>query len=462
MSRFPPVGAVAALSIAAILAGCGSEPEQAGPPPPDFQALPETARASAERAFQRFQESPEDAAVAGDLAMTLDAHGQDATAAAYYGHAAARQPRALQWAYLKARALEEAGRTIEATEAYRAAVGVQPGHQPSRLRLAALLAAAGEAGEAEELYRSVLQIEPNSAAAWTGLGRLALEAGKAEAAVDRLEHAAQAAPDYRPALEALADAYRAAGDDDGAATFRKLAESLEGEPLPVYPDPVADMVESAAVVDADQHIARGRRLERFGEFGPAIAELEQALELEPGSREARISLLSVHAVQGDFGRAEESYEAAAEGPPSADLLYNLGVLRSLQERYPEAIAAYQESIKLDPDRADAYSNLGFAHELTGAEQQARRSYRRAIEVFPLHRLANLHLGRALLTSGDARGSLPYLRRAAMAEDQRTPSILMLLAEAQAASGLDEEAARSRSRAQQLAAEMNLNPEEAQP
>ena len=41
-----------------------------------------------------------------------------------------------------------------------------------------------------------------------------------------------------------------------------------------------------------------------------------------------------------------------------DAYYNLGITLAKQEKYEEAIAAYEKAIQLNPQYASAYNNLG--------------------------------------------------------------------------------------------------------
>ena len=447
---------ISALLLVALL-GCGGQ-DEAELPAPNFDAVPEAARQSAEAALERFNSAPQDATAAGDLAMWLDAYGQDEAAAAYYSRAAQRQPRAIQWVYLRGGALQSAGRTEDAMASYREAVALQAGYAPARLRLADLLAEADQPQEAEELYLSVLEIARNSAAAETGLGRLALSSGDYETAVQRLERAVSIAPSNPAALEALKDGYQTLNDAAGLNWIEaRIQRAAASSP---HPDPLTEMMESLVEGDESLHLERGKSLERQGDLVAAIAEYEKALEANPESGGAAIGLMSISALRGKFEEAEEHYQLAVErSADPAELNYHLGVLRSIQKRYGEAAEAYRQSLAADPDNADALSNLGYALELTGRDSEAQDKYRAALGLNPLHRLANLHYGRIALKAGRAQEAEEPLRRAALVEDQQTPQILNLLADAQRKLGRNDDAARNRERARRMAADMNISLEE---
>jgi cytochrome c-type biogenesis protein CcmH/NrfG len=53
-----------------------------------------------------------------------------------------------------------------------------------------------------------------------------------------------------------------------------------------------------------------------------------------------------------------------------------------QRRYDEAITAYREAIRRDPQSAVAHYGLGVAYSRTGADDQAITAYREAIRLQP--------------------------------------------------------------------------------
>lgn len=65
------------------------------------------------------------------------------------------------------------------------------------------------------------------------------------------------------------------------------------------------------------------------------------------------------------------------------------------ETYAEAIAAYQNAIRLDPRFADAHCNLGTVYYNQGRRKEARACYERAAQIDPDHVEANYNLGSLL-------------------------------------------------------------------
>ena len=91
-----------------------------------------------------------------------------------------------------------------------------------------------------------------------------------------------------------------------------------------------------------------------------------------------------------LGRFEESrpilLEQAEKLQPDAMSWFQLGVANSSSGRSPDAIAAYEKAIELDPEYDIAMFNLGGVHWNDGNIIAAKQVWRRAIERFPNHEL----------------------------------------------------------------------------
>lgn len=72
---------------------------------------------------------------------------------------------------------------------------------------------------------------------------------------------------------------------------------------------------------------------------------------------------------GDFAQAEQSYRNALEQSPSADAYHNLGNSLAQQQRYEDALAAYQQAQQLEPNFAPAEKNAQLMQQLLDQQQQ---------------------------------------------------------------------------------------------
>jgi tetratricopeptide (TPR) repeat protein len=60
-----------------------------------------------------------------------------------------------------------------------------------------------------------------------------------------------------------------------------------------------------------------------------------------------------------------------------DDYFRQGLTLSRQGRWKEAIAAYKESLRLNPDNAQTYLNLGFVYYELGYEREAQEAFDKA-------------------------------------------------------------------------------------
>ena len=102
-------------------------------------------------------------------------------------------------------------------------------------------------------------------------------------------------------------------------------------------------------------------------------------------------------------------------PGNSEAWYDLGRIKYTENRFAEAVAAFERSLALAPGSVKAVNNLGLAQEGLGRAAEARSSYEHAIAMQshlphpseqPLLNLAIL-----LVNQGDAQRALPLLTEA---------------------------------------------------
>lgn len=72
---------------------------------------------------------------------------------------------------------------------------------------------------------------------------------------------------------------------------------------------------------------------------------------------------------GDFQQAEQAYRSATEQTPTADAYHNLGNSLAQQQRYEDALAAYQQAMKLDPEFTPAAQNAQLMQQMLQQQKQ---------------------------------------------------------------------------------------------
>ena len=115
---------------------------------------------------------------------------------------------------------------------------------------------------------------------------------------------------------------------------------------------------------------------------------------------------------GRLDRAEPALrQALAYGPHLADAHYNTGLLLFKMDRVAAAVAAYRETLRLDPRYAAEY-NLALALQTLGETDQAREMYRAAIKKTPQNPDAHYNLGLLLAKTGDRDEAIHCFQAAA--------------------------------------------------
>lgn len=158
-----------------------------------------------------------------------------------------------------------------------------------------------------------------------------------------------------------------------------------------------------------------------GRLDDAQALYRRLLDL--GSNPIATQYLGVLAMQrGDPVGGEAQIRAAiASNPNVADFHNNLGLCLRLQNRYEDAVSAYQQAVALDPSYVPGWNNLGLDLQALNRVDEATMQFRRAIALQPDFAEAHWNLGLSLLAMGNyADGWREYewrLRCRPFTEDQ---------------------------------------------
>jgi len=162
----------------------------------------------------------------------------------------------------------------------------------------------------------------------------------------------------------------------------------------------------------------GEALLRHQRPAEAVAVLNEALRLRPGYPETHNDLGRAWLELGDAERAAHHYRRAAEiwtGESRRDFAArawnNLGIARRAQQRHGEAIAAYRQALRLDPDLALARNNLGYTLLVENQVEQAVEELRAALARQPGFWQARANLGLAYAMRGQWDPALAELAEA---------------------------------------------------
>jgi tetratricopeptide (TPR) repeat protein len=153
-----------------------------------------------------------------------------------------------------------------------------------------------------------------------------------------------------------------------------------------------------------------------GYLAPAENFLQLALRDNPSSAEAYYGLGSVYLRQKNNTEARTSFESAVQSQANypgtlSKAWNNLGILAAQERRTEEAVANFQQAIKLDPDYGVAVVNLGNAYRQARQWENAKGAFRRALELNPQDADANYAMGMVFAQLDDAEHAYEFLQQA---------------------------------------------------
>ncbi len=211
-------------------------------------------------------------------------------------------------------AYQTQGRTDEAIREYEAALAIEPNDAGTHVGLAIARFAQGDAAAAAHRYRTAMELDPGQIVANTNLGVILLRQGQLSEAAAHLERALSSNPECSVALNGFGEV--------------RMAE---------------------------------------GELAAALALFERGLELDPEDATLLTNAGQAYAGQRDHERALPLFRrvldnAASGTVAAASAHYNYGVALAQAGRFPEAIAAFEATLAIDPAHKAASDNLRRARE----------------------------------------------------------------------------------------------------
>jgi len=162
---------------------------------------------------------------------------------------------------------------------------------------------------------------------------------------------------------------------------------------------------------ARDYVPYGRDLLDQGLEAQAVVAFEQAAQGKP-SASILYRLGSLLVKTGQTARARAAYERAlALQPDLSEASNDLGTLLAEGGDVPAAIERFRAALASTPDYPDALNNLGYAFLLTGRAPEARELYERALKLQPDFPEALNNLGLILGRQGELDRAEPYFRKA---------------------------------------------------
>jgi tetratricopeptide (TPR) repeat protein len=251
--------------------------------------------------------------------------------------------------------------------------------------------------QAQEQYKRVIELNLDAAAAYAALGDLYIRRSDGEAAVTQFEAALAVEPDNATYHLGLAEALALAGRPDEALIEYEEALTV----LPTLETIYLSLANFYSAIEQpadawttyqqamEKAPTSGRVLRQYALFlagqeqeSQALTVLNRAVELDP-SAAVYIARANLQAALEDYPAAMADLETARSlEPGSVDALIALGDLFRDQENFAEAEKAYASVVSLAPNLPVGYLRLGNLAGLQGDLDTAQEYADAAREVAP--------------------------------------------------------------------------------
>ena len=248
-------------------------------------------------------------------------------------------PGSLLAAYTQALLDFSQGKHAVALETLQQILSSAPGHLPSVLLAGATQFALGSLSQAEQYVKQYLKAIPNNLYAIKLMASIQLKNNQIRQAITTLTPALKSVQ-QDPQLFALAgEAYMRSKDFTKASEyFEKAGELAPGN---------ASLYTALAMSKMGQ-----------GDNKSAIADLEQAAQLDDQSGRAGVMLVLTHLQLREFDKALKAVESQLAEQPDNPLLHNLkGGIYLGKKDLAKARASFNQALSIQPDYFPAISNL---------------------------------------------------------------------------------------------------------
>jgi Flp pilus assembly protein TadD len=213
----------------------------------------------------------------------------------------------------------------------------------------------------------------------------------------------------------------------------------------------------AAKPTAEAYDMLGYTLYREGKAKDSLAAYTSEARLRtPGPQTLKVVAFD-YILLGAYGDADKWLTRVVQlTPTDADSWYFLGRTKYNENRFSEAIAAFETSLRLEPESVRAENNLGLAYEGLNHNAEAENAFRSAIKWQAVQAKQSeqpyLNLGMLLVHEGHPTAALPDLETAA-ALAPRNPKVQEQLGRAYQQAGQPKQAQLALQRAVALAPEV---------
>ncbi|MHB2026058.1 MAG: tetratricopeptide repeat protein [Elusimicrobiota bacterium] len=273
---------------------------------------------------------------------------------------------------------QKSNQLTQARMEYEKAIALNPGYVEAINNLAYIEEARGHFKKALALYKKAVDLGPGSSIPYDGLGNI-LKKTDIPAAMTVYRHALEKNPGDVPARIALSGLLEKSGQLGLA--INQLEDAARRDPGN------ANILMNVGVL---RHHA--------GDLGGAVKWLQESIVADPDQAAAYYNLGIVQSDENSLERSKRSLKKALDlDPDYLDAAYALAVVEQKQGRIKDAIAQYRKVLAISPQKLEALNNLGGLYEMGGDLTRAERYLSAALILDPtrpslLNNLGDVYLG----------------------------------------------------------------------
>jgi len=287
----------------------------------------------------------------------------------------------------------------------RDALAKKPGNAEGHNILGRLLGCKGaDSKEVIAQFREAIRLRPDYAEAHNNLGLVLTQANDDEAAIAEFREAIRTSPDYADAHDNLGAALTSTDNEQAIQELEKAVALAPGSVKAQFnlaaaygtspnhgPGEQIEQLRKVIALSANfvrAHVALGKALLQDGKVPDAIAELQEAVRLEPQNGEARYQLGLALARTERKEEAEEALRKGRELVSANDRNQNANLDiaegRAALENgdLDQAATKFRHAAKVQPDASELHRYLGLVLEKQGDKAGASAEYRKALELKP--------------------------------------------------------------------------------
>jgi protein O-GlcNAc transferase len=366
-----------------------------------LQAFHEGRLADAEAlARKTLRENAADPMAEALMVALLTQAGRIEEAIGWQERVVARQPAAAAEVRRLAGLLEAAGRTAAALATWERAVALEPSNPRGLNNLGKLLTDLGQPGRAVECLNRALDVQPRYPLALNNLGRALNRLSRWDEAVPALERAIEQQPELTDAYHNLATALQCLGRLDEALARHEAADRHGAPPatarlqragllfgLRRTSEALAVFEELASSSTGEVRLAAETgRIRALIARGDSAAACERRPEVLGGEHHAPLLAAYADALLADGRDVGEVIDyglrAARADPTLAAPHVVLGSAHRRRRALDEALAAYDEALRLDPAEPAALFGRALALAASGPVEKTLAAYESAITADP--------------------------------------------------------------------------------